>query len=158
MILNMVMAEEDIASGIDGYVKLTLMCGCDDYVMAAEIVDNIFNIDECFKKYIDPRILAIVNKTKSINEKIMKFEIARDLTIAIINNVLTNGFMEIGDLEDGFKKWPLDSKGAIWLGTVNKLSLHLLLAIRMNAIVPLAMEIILHEMDRCKFLIADFLA
>jgi len=46
--------------GIQGFISLTLMRGCDDWVQACEIVDNIFNLDPVFRKDVAPEVLSAV--------------------------------------------------------------------------------------------------
>jgi len=92
--------------GIQGFISLTLMRGCDDWVQACEIVDNIFNLDPVFRKDVAPEVLSAVAEAEKKGDDI-EFNFARDLTIAIIRKVLVDELMLIGDIDNGFKPWPL---------------------------------------------------
>lgn len=95
---------------IDGYIRLTLMRGCDDWVQAFEIVDNIFNLDPIFHKDVAPEVLRAI---RDANGTAVEFTVARDMSSAIIRRVLTESLMMIGDIDNGFKPWPLTIEGAL---------------------------------------------
>jgi hypothetical protein len=98
--------ENGFLYGIDGFISLTLMRGCDDWVQACEIVDNIFNLDPIFQKDVAPEILAAISDAESRGGD-SEFSIARDLSLAIIGRVLVDGLMVIGEIDDtGFRPWP----------------------------------------------------
>ena len=95
---------------IDGYIRLTLMRGCDDWVQAFEIVDNVFNLDTIFQKDVAPEVLKAV---RDANGTAAEFTIARDLSVEIIRRVLTEDLMMIGDIGNGFRPWPLTIEGSL---------------------------------------------
>ena len=87
---------------IDGYIYYTLMRGCDDWVQAFEIVDNIFNLHPVFHKDVAPDVLKAINKA---NGTAAEFIVARDMSYEIIRRVLTEDLMQIGEM--GFQPWRL---------------------------------------------------
>jgi hypothetical protein len=97
---------DHLSEGLDGFISLTLMRGCDDFVMAAEIVDNTFNLDGIFKDSVSSDILREISEAEKIGGPV-EFAIARDMSIAIIRKVLTECLMMIGDLHEGFHPWRL---------------------------------------------------
>lgn len=104
--------DEDALEKIDGFILLTLMRGCDDWVDACEIVDNIFNIDSIFKKRVSNEILdriALAEKKGGSEE----FEIARKLSILIIRKLLSEDLMLVGDIYDMFIPWGLSTEESL---------------------------------------------
>jgi hypothetical protein len=95
---------------IDGYIRLTLIGGCDDWVQASEIIGNIFNLDTIFHKDVAPEVLKAV---RDANGTAAEFTIARDLSVEIIRRVLTEDLMMIGDIGNGFIPWPLTIEGSL---------------------------------------------
>jgi hypothetical protein len=95
---------------IDGFVLSVLYEGCWDWVQPIDIVSRIFYLHPAFHKDVSPEILQEIAKS-SKESKIVEFNMARALNNAIIKKVLTEGFMEIGDIplwvEPYFKAWPL---------------------------------------------------
>lgn len=101
------MTGNNLSGRIDGFIYYTLMRGCDDWVQAAEIVDNIFNLGDIFKKDVSDDILneiSIAEKTGGTKE----FTLARDLSIVIIEKLLVDKLMVIGDPYDGFIPWEMN--------------------------------------------------
>jgi hypothetical protein len=89
---------------IDGIISYTLMRGCDDWVQACELVDNIFNLEPVFEKFVASDVLGEIFSARHKGGK-DQFELAYGLSIAIIEQVLRMGYMEIGYCQKGFHPW-----------------------------------------------------
>jgi hypothetical protein len=103
---------KELATQIDGFIQFTLMRGCDDWVDACEIVDNIFNLDPMFHARVSKTILdgiVFVEKTGGIEE----FVFAKDLSHLIIEKLLNEELMIIGDVYDSFVPWGVTVEDAL---------------------------------------------
>lgn len=100
------MSSLELSGDLAGFIRQTLMRGCDDFVMAAEIVDNIFNLEPLFRGEVSPQLLTEIAKAEESGGQI-EFALARRLNDAIVRAVLSEGYMMIGDLYHGFHPWQL---------------------------------------------------
>jgi hypothetical protein len=112
------MATDKFSREVDGFIRYTLMRGCDDWVQACEIVDNVFNLADIFKKDVSDDIL---NKISTAEKEggVKEFRLAKNLNILIIKKVLTDGLMLIGDVYNDFVPWKMNIEGSI--NYVNKI-------------------------------------
>jgi len=90
-----------------GFIRHVLMKGCDDYVMPYMVVDSIYYLPAPFTSEVSEEILAKTIIAKA-SDKESFFDFSRNMNIRIARDVITNGYMVIGSLQDHFYPWNID--------------------------------------------------